>query len=96
MTAQDEYTDGNGVYLKLEQPELVSLKVALHEALAAHRIKMRHEKIVEQPPRGFHPDSHVAALVKLAQRIDAALHGRKTWNAEWRKLEPYASLGQRR
>jgi hypothetical protein len=90
---EHNYTSDQEVYLKLGQSELCSLGLALREALNAHGVTMMHEEIIEGPDGGLHPSSHIGTLARLYQRVDAAYHGRKTWNAEWRKREPYASLG---
>lgn len=66
--------------LNLNERDQISLSVALREALDKHGVAMMHDKIVSQPAGGFHPDSHVGVLVDLYRRVDAALHGRKTWN----------------
>src|SRR5262249_34068304 len=80
------------IYLKLTENEQCTLLVALRQQLESHGVHMCHEKIVEQKPEGFHHMSHIGTIVKLYQRIDAAYHGRKTWNADWREREPYCNL----
>lgn len=80
---EGDYTRDHEIYLRLSDSDLLSLSIVLRDALAASGVRMCHEQIVEGAvePNG----SHLHELVQLFRRVDAARHGRKTWNAEWRK-----------
>lgn len=101
-TVENNYFDGNAIYLKLTEPELTSLALALRDVLASHGVKMSHEKIVESvntdgsPRDEFPANSHLGELVQLYRRVDAARHGRKTWNAEWRSKWPHNRMTKER
>lgn len=94
MAKHSDYNADQSIDLNLTQDSLTSLAIALEHALEVHGVKVQHERVLSVTE--FHPDSHIGTLVKLYQRVDAARFGRKTWNADWRALEPYASLGQKR
>lgn len=66
--------------LTLDSDDLISLGLALNESLDKHGISMVHEEVTRQPPGGYQPGSHLGRLVDLRRRVDAALHGRRTWN----------------
>lgn len=68
------------VDLNLNEADQISIKLALQAALDSAGVSMVHGEIVRQPEGGFHPSSHMGTLVDLYRRVDAALHGRKTWN----------------
>jgi hypothetical protein len=76
-----DYTESRDyeIDLTLTEQELVSLELALRDCLAKHGVAMVHEQVIQQQHE-FHPNSHIGTLVKLAARVDAALHGRKNWN----------------
>ena len=68
--------------LNLNSDDLISLSLALKSALGEAGIGMMHEEIVSNTrTEPFHPISHLGRLVDLYRRVDAALHGRKTWNS---------------
>lgn len=70
------------VDLNLNESEQTSLIVVLREALAAAGIRMSHERVAENaaPDVEIPPTSHLGLMIDLYKRIDAARHGRKTWN----------------
>jgi hypothetical protein len=59
---------------------MTSLRLVLREALAALGVRMMHDRVIEQAGAAWHADSHLGKLVRLYARIDAAYHGRRTWN----------------
>jgi len=77
-TARTDYNSDNSIDLRLSDSEMTSLSMLLKERLAESGIRMSHETIVEgSEPL---PTSHLGVTIALYRRIDAARHGRKTWN----------------
>ena len=67
--------------LNLNADDQISLSLALKSAIEAAGISMVHGEIVRNTrTEPFHPSSHIGRLVDLYRRVNAAQHGRKTWN----------------
>lgn len=75
-----EYNTDKSIDLNLSESELITLSIALDNALEAFGIKMIHEEIIEPKSKTWDETSHIGKLITLRRRVDAARHGRHTWN----------------
>lgn len=92
----NDYQGDNSIYLQLDRDSLVTLKIALEDKLKSFGIEMCHEQMTAAPQDEYPPTSHIGELVALYRRVDAALHGRKTWNSDFRKQEPHNQIKKAR
>jgi hypothetical protein len=77
---RSDYNADGSIDLNLTQSDMTSLRLALRAELSALGVRMMHDRVIERTGEAFHPDSHIGKLVSLYSRVDAAYHGRRTWN----------------